>query len=151
MRLILSEADSCRPQREERDSLEHWEDDGGAAGQKHRRIPFLLPSSMTGLTGSPLKCLGEWEARSSHERSSESIERTQPYSSAHTSNDLLSSLGGERFRRPLNYEIVAQSAEEVQDTQNAPAVSMGPYLVESGQTQLLTTISIYSERGESRE
>jgi hypothetical protein len=51
----------------------------------------------------------------------------------------------------LNYEIVVQSAEEVLDTQNAPAVSMGPYLVDSGQTQLLTTISIYSERGESRE
>ena len=78
MRLILSEDDSCRPQREERDSLEHWEDDGGASGQEHRRIPFLLPSSMTGLTGSPFKSFGEWEARSSHERSSESIERTQP-------------------------------------------------------------------------
>ena len=46
---------------------------------------------------------------------------------------------------------MAQSAEEVQDTQNAPAVSMGPHLIESGQTQLLTTISIYSQRGESRE
>lgn len=34
MQLILSEADSCRPQREERDSLEHWEDDGGASGQE---------------------------------------------------------------------------------------------------------------------
>jgi hypothetical protein len=56
-----------------------------------------------------------------------------------------------RSRRSLNYEIVAQSAEEVLDTQNAPAVSMAPYLVESGQTQLLTSISIYSERGESRE
>jgi len=56
-----------------------------------------------------------------------------------------------RSRRSLNYEIVAQSAEEVLGTQNAPAVSMGPYLVDSGQTQLLTTISIYSERGESRE
>ncbi|MGA7313625.1 MAG: hypothetical protein WBX22_06580 [Silvibacterium sp.] len=28
---ILSEDDTCRPQREERDSLEHWEDDGGAS------------------------------------------------------------------------------------------------------------------------
>jgi hypothetical protein len=28
---------------------------------------------------------------------------------------------------------------------------MGSYLLESGQTQLLTTISIYSQRGESRE
>jgi hypothetical protein len=34
MQLILSEADSCRPQREERDLLEHWEDDGGASGQE---------------------------------------------------------------------------------------------------------------------
>jgi len=73
------------------------------------------------------------------------------YSSGHTSNDLLFSLDGGRSRRSLNYEIVAQSAEEVQDTKNAPAVSMGSYLIESGQTQLLTTISIYSERGESRE
>jgi adenylylsulfate kinase-like enzyme len=68
-----------------------------------------------------------------------------------TSNDLLFSLDGGRSRRSLNYEIVAQSAEEVQNTQNAPSVSMGPYLIESGQTQLLTKISIYSERGESRE
>ncbi|MGC1297645.1 MAG: hypothetical protein WA869_21645, partial [Alloacidobacterium sp.] len=73
------------------------------------------------------------------------------YSSSYTSNDLLFGLDGGRSRRSLNYEIVAQSAEEVQDTQNAPAVSMGPYLIESGQTQLLTTISIYSERGEMRE
>lgn len=81
----------------------------------------------------------------------EHIMDSSPYSSSHTSNDLLFSLDGGRSRRPLNYEVVAQSAEEVQDTQNAPSVSMGPYLIESGQTQLLTTISIYSERGESRE
>lgn len=73
------------------------------------------------------------------------------YPAGHTSNDLLFSLGGEQRRKPLNYEIVVQSAREVQDIQSAPAVSMGPYLIESGQTQLLTTISIYSERGECRE
>jgi len=73
------------------------------------------------------------------------------YSSTHTSNDVLFDLEEEQSQRSLNYEIVAQSAEEVQDIQNAPAVSMGPYLIESGQTQLLTTISIYSLRGESRE
>ena len=67
------------------------------------------------------------------------------------SNDLLFSLDPERSRRSVNYEIVAQSADEVQDIHNAPAVSMGPFLIESGQTQLLTTISIYSQRGESRE
>ena len=50
-----------------------------------------------------------------------------------------------------NYEIVAQSAEEVQDVRNAPPFSIGPWLIESGQTELLTTISIYSERGRSRD
>jgi hypothetical protein len=39
----------------------------------------------------------------------------------------------------------------VQNIQNAPAVSIGPYLIESGQNRLLTAISIYSLRGESRE
>jgi hypothetical protein len=53
--------------------------------------------------------------------------------------------------RALNYRVVAQSAEEVRDTGNAPAVSMGPYLLASGQIELLTKISIYSQRGESRE
>jgi len=70
---------------------------------------------------------------------------------ARTSNDLLFSLDGEYCRKPLNYEIVVQSEKEVQDIQNAPGVTVGPYLVESGQTHLLTSISIYSQRGESRE
>jgi hypothetical protein len=41
MQLILSEVDSCRPQREERDSLEHWGDDGGASGQEQPN-PFSV-------------------------------------------------------------------------------------------------------------
>jgi hypothetical protein len=69
----------------------------------------------------------------------------------HTSNDLLFSLDPERSRTSPNYEIVAQSAEEVQDIDNAPGVSVGPYLLESGQTHPLTKISIYSRRGENRE
>ncbi len=73
------------------------------------------------------------------------------YPFGHTSNDLLFSLEGESSQKTLNYEIVAQSAEDVQDIQNAPAVSMGPYLIDSGQMQLLTTISIYALRGEVRE
>ena len=72
------------------------------------------------------------------------------YPFGHTSNDLLFSLEQENSRKALNYEIVAQSVEEVQDIQNAPAVSMGPYLVDSGQEQLLTTISIYAQRREVR-
>jgi len=69
----------------------------------------------------------------------------------HTSNDLLRRLASKHSAPTLNYQIVAQSAEEVQNTENAPAVSMGPYLLASGQTGLLRTISIYSLRGESRE
>ena len=67
----------------------------------------------------------------------------------HTSNDLLFSLQPKRM--PRNYEIVAQSSDEVQDVRNAPSFSIGPYLIDSGQTRLLTTISIYSERGASRD
>ena len=68
-----------------------------------------------------------------------------------TSNDLLRRLIAEHASAALNYEIVAQNADDVQNVENAPAVSMGPYLLESGQTTLLRTISIYSLRGESRE
>ncbi len=73
------------------------------------------------------------------------------YPAAHTSNDLLFDLDLGRSRTALNYEIVAQSAEEVQNIQNAPAISMGQYLVESDQVKLLTTISIYTQHGETRD
>ena len=69
----------------------------------------------------------------------------------HTSNDLLRSLAAKYAPATPNYHIISQSADDVQNIENAPAVSMGMYLVESGQTSLLTTISIYSLRGESRE
>jgi hypothetical protein len=51
----------------------------------------------------------------------------------------------------LNYQIIAQSVEDVQNVENGPAVSMGPYLLKSGQMSLLTTISIYSLRGETQQ
>ena len=51
----------------------------------------------------------------------------------------------------LNYQVIAQSAKDLQNVENAPAISMGPYLLKSGQTSLLTTISVYSLRGESRQ
>ena len=70
----------------------------------------------------------------------------------HTSNDLLRRLMAEHgSATPVNYWIVAQSTEDMLNVENAPAVSMGPYLLESEQTSLLRTISIYSLRGESRE
>jgi hypothetical protein len=68
----------------------------------------------------------------------------------HTSNDLLRRLMSKHSAPTLNYQIVAQSAEDVQNTENAPAISMGPYLLKSGQTSLLSSISIYGLRGESR-
>jgi hypothetical protein len=67
------------------------------------------------------------------------------------SNDLLFRLVSEHSQTAMNYTVIAQSANEVQDIQNAPAMSMGSYLVSSGQTRLLTTLSIYSLRGSSRE
>jgi hypothetical protein len=46
---------------------------------------------------------------------------------------------------------VGTQLSAVQDIENAPVISMGPYLIESQQARLLTTISIYTLRGESRE
>jgi len=71
----------------------------------------------------------------------------QQFSSSPTSNDLWSRLNAEHPPKAMNYEVVAQNAEEVRDVRNAPPCSMGAWLVESGQTELLTTISIYTERG----
>ncbi|HLJ77541.1 MAG TPA: hypothetical protein VKT75_09015 [Acidobacteriaceae bacterium] len=71
----------------------------------------------------------------------------QQFSSRHTSNDLWSRLNAEHPPKTMNYQVVAQNSDEVQDLQNAPPLSMGTYLVESGQMELLTTISIYTERG----
>lgn len=51
----------------------------------------------------------------------------------------------------LNYHIVAQSADDLQSIENAPAVSMVPYLLRSFQIDLLTKISVYSIRGGSRD
>jgi len=76
---------------------------------------------------------------------------TLEYDSGPTSNDLLHRLLANQSRPELNYQIIAQSAEVVLDIENAPSVSMAPYLLTTGQTRLLTTISVYSVRGESRE
>jgi hypothetical protein len=73
------------------------------------------------------------------------------YDSGPTSNDLLHRLIAKYPGQPLYYQIIAQSVEDLRNIENAPAVSMGPYLLESGQMRLLTSISVYSLRGESRE
>ena len=73
------------------------------------------------------------------------------YDPSPTSNDLLRRVVSNQPVSGLNYQVVAQSADDIQNIENAPAISMGPYLLKSGQTSLLTTISIYCHRGESRE
>jgi len=74
-----------------------------------------------------------------------------PYNSDTTTNDLLQKLVSKSDAIAPKYQIVVQSAVDVQNVENAPAVAMGPYLLESGQTSLLRTISIYSAQGDSRE
>ena len=68
-----------------------------------------------------------------------------------TSNDLLLLLASQHLQNAFTYGTIAQTASEVQDVQNSPAISIGPYLIISGQTELLRSISVYSERGKSRE
>ena len=50
-----------------------------------------------------------------------------------------------------NYTVLAQSRDELLILENSPSVSMWPYLLNSAQTRLLNQISIYAERGSSRE
>jgi hypothetical protein len=73
------------------------------------------------------------------------------YSFGSTSNDLLFKLDPKLPHSYLNYRIVAQNREEVQDIQNAPSISMSVYLLESAQTQLLAEVSVYTQRGESTD
>jgi len=51
----------------------------------------------------------------------------------------------------MSYDVLSQTAKEVQDLANAPALTVGPHLLETEQIHLLNSISIYSARGESRE
>ena len=73
------------------------------------------------------------------------------YPSGDTSNDVLFRLDAIHPQPSLNYRIIAQSELEMQDVENAPAISMSTFIFETEQTQLLTRISIYSQRGESSE
>ena len=48
-----------------------------------------------------------------------------------TSNDLLFRLESKNSQKAMNYTVIAQIAEEVQDIQDAPWVSIGPHLAQS--------------------
>ena len=49
-----------------------------------------------------------------------------------------------------HYSIVAQRVADVCDTDNAPSISMRPFLERSDQLFLLRRLSIYTMRGNSR-
>jgi hypothetical protein len=51
----------------------------------------------------------------------------------------------------MSYHVLSQTAAEVADLENAPAVAIGPYLLKTQQTHLLRVISVYAKRGDSRE
>ena len=51
----------------------------------------------------------------------------------------------------MNYVTLEQGVEAVRDPENAPAVSMGVYLVQIGEEERFRRISIYQERGSTRE
>jgi hypothetical protein len=79
------------------------------------------------------------------------LEPLKDHSFCQTSNDLLFRLAPDLAKKKLHYQVITQSAQELQDVLNSPAVSMAPYLMGEEQSGLATKISIYSERGESRE
>lgn len=73
------------------------------------------------------------------------------HSFCQTSNDLLFRLAPDLAEKALHYQVITQSAKDLQDVLNSPAVSMAPYLLGKEQSGLATKISIYSERGDTRE
>ena len=50
-----------------------------------------------------------------------------------------------------HYWVIRQGVDEVRDPENAPSVGMAAYLVETRQEDLFRELSVYVERGTSRE
>lgn len=51
----------------------------------------------------------------------------------------------------MSYHVLSQTATEVANLENAPALAIGPYLLQTQQTHLLRVLSVYTKRGDSRE
>ena len=51
----------------------------------------------------------------------------------------------------MSYHVLSQTAAEVANIENAPAVVIGPYLLKIQQAHLLRVMSVYTKRGDSRE
>ena len=73
-----------------------------------------------------------------------------PLETGSTNNLVLQTLPEFSAESP-DYIIVAQDAIEVQDVLNAPAVSMGVFLMAMGQMNIFPTISIYTRHGYDRK
>ncbi len=51
----------------------------------------------------------------------------------------------------MAYHLITQSAQEVMRPENSPARNMSDYLEKTAQSALVSTISVYSQRGETAE
>jgi hypothetical protein len=51
----------------------------------------------------------------------------------------------------MSYHVLSQTAAEVAELGNVAAVAIGQYVLKTEQTRLLRVISIYAQRGNSRE
>jgi hypothetical protein len=51
----------------------------------------------------------------------------------------------------MPYHLITQSAQEVMRPENSPARNMSEYLEQTSQNGLVSTISVYSQRGETAE
>jgi hypothetical protein len=68
-----------------------------------------------------------------------------------STNNLVFQTFPEFLSESPDYAVVAQDAIEVQDIQNTPAVSMGPFLMAVGEMNIFPTISIYTRQGYDRK
>ena len=50
-----------------------------------------------------------------------------------------------------HYTIIGQSRDEIMFPDNAPNISMWPYMISSAKTSRLHSISVYADRGTSRD
>ena len=50
-----------------------------------------------------------------------------------------------------HYTIIGQSRDEIMFPDNSPNISMWPYMMNSAKTSRLNTISVYTDRGTSRD
>jgi len=50
-----------------------------------------------------------------------------------------------------HYTIIGQSRDEIMFPDNSPSISMWPYMMNSAKTRRLNSISVYTDRGTSRD